>query len=141
MPVEALRKRFMAQQVQWGDPVSSVSPPHSRSGEARGDAHNTRLQDIDAMIVDNMNAVVPTSSPPAISAKGWSLQKLIAAGKRFKQVPRVSASAHSLSAEIAKHEGIPLIIDGWHNHPGWRKDRFNIDWFGQHGVKGTDPTT
>lgn len=51
-------------------------------------------------------------------------------GTSFQPVPRVSVSSSDLDNMIAKHEkcGIPLIVEGWHEHPSWSKDLFSLDY-------------
>lgn len=78
--------------------------------------------------------------PNRVSTAGWRLDGLLAAGKNFQAVPRVSArlSADELNNAIEKHErdGVPLIIEGWHHVPAWPKILFTPEWLLEHGDKG-----
>ena len=82
------------------------------------------------------NSVVPNKKSP-YSCKGWSLEDLLKKGKKFVEIPRVNAlqSPDVLSKCIDEYEikGIPMIIEGWHNHPQWPKNLFSVDWLLKHG--------
>ncbi|GJE95153.1 hypothetical protein PsYK624_113340 [Phanerochaete sordida] len=71
------------------------------------------------------------SPPSRISSKGWSLQSLLEHGN-FEHVRRVSAllPREQLLRELERyeHDGQPLIIEDWHQHPQWPKDLFDMKW-------------
>lgn len=73
----------------------------------------------------------------ALSTKDCTLETLLASGKRFRPVERVSAllDDDALRDAIRRHEtdGLPMIIERWHERPAWRKDLFTIDWLLEHG--------
>ncbi|KZV72875.1 hypothetical protein PENSPDRAFT_575390 [Peniophora sp. CONT] len=53
----------------------------------------------------------------------------------FLPVPRVSIRAEDLHTHIAEYPvtGIPLVIEGVHEHPSFDKDLLNVDWYMKHG--------
>nr|VWO98625.1 Major facilitator superfamily transporter [Ganoderma boninense] len=75
---------------------------------------------------------VVTSASSRISCEGWSIPGLCREYSNFHEVHRVKASTvfEDLSRIMEKYEtvGNPLIIEGWHEHPGWRPDLLNLDW-------------
>ncbi|PIL23972.1 transcription factor [Ganoderma sinense ZZ0214-1] len=74
--------------------------------------------------------VAPAS--PRISCEGWVISELCRKYPNFHEVRRVKASTVSedLSRIMEEYEtvGNPLIVEGWHEHPGWRQDLLNLDW-------------
>lgn len=67
----------------------------------------------------------------SISAKAWTLEKLLTQSPMLQPVKRVSALAErDMLQAIAEHEttGEPLIIEGWHKHPQWPSEMFSMDW-------------
>ena len=69
-----------------------------------------------------------------ISTEGWSVQHLLDIGrKNFREVERVKASLpiEELRNKILDNEekGIPLIVEGWHEHPDWDKDNMSMQYF------------
>jgi hypothetical protein len=67
-----------------------------------------------------------------LSSRGWSFKKLMKRGKRFKPVPRISATLmteEELLRKIEQYEqsGDPLIIEDWHKHPNWPKGLFDLN--------------
>jgi hypothetical protein len=70
------------------------------------------------------------------STFGWDPENIVASGTRFRHAPRVSASMprDEMLATIAEHEksGVPLVIEGWHQHPDWPGELFTLDWLEQH---------
>ncbi|KAG7447928.1 uncharacterized protein BT62DRAFT_979758 [Guyanagaster necrorhizus] len=71
--------------------------------------------------------------------KEWSLEGLLQKGKRFFPVPRVSAVAggQSLEGTLEQYDRntTPLVIEDWHKHVGWLGQKFNLEWFREHGQK------
>jgi hypothetical protein len=65
-----------------------------------------------------------------LTSAGWSLNGLIAQGHRFREIPRVSVSDQNLDATIRNHEssGVPLVIEGMHEHQAWPTTMFDIQW-------------
>lgn len=63
-----------------------------------------------------------------ISAQGWSFDELLTKGERFKPAPRVSCTSEDLAEEILQYEdGLPLVIEGWHQSSRWPKNIFTLD--------------
>lgn len=76
-----------------------------------------------------------------ISSKDWTLVNLLKRGEKFVEVPRVSVSLedaklHSIIRDY-EQKGIPLVIDGLHNHPCW-PEMFDLEWFRKNGQQGVD---
>lgn len=76
----------------------------------------------------------PSEEPvraPIISSRDWNFRELLEEGPRFEKVHRISAlmPAEDLLRAIDAYEGSdkPLIIEGWHEHPAWPNDLFDID--------------
>lgn len=81
---------------------------------------------------------ISSSAPPQVTTKGWTLDGLVALGKRTQPVPRVSAlqDGSVIEEEIRKSEaeGTPLIIEDWHKAPCWpRDDLFTAEWLLENG--------
>lgn len=79
-----------------------------------------------------MNSLAPTTT------KGWTLDSLVALGKRMEPVPRISAlqGRAVVEEEIRRSEaeGTPLVIEDWHKTPCWPKDSlFEAEWLLEHG--------
>ncbi|KAI9446092.1 hypothetical protein H4582DRAFT_2163631 [Lactarius indigo] len=70
--------------------------------------------------------------PPApfLTSAGWSTDGLISRGSRFLKIPRISVSDKNLEVIIHTHEssGVPLIIEGMHEHRAWPATIFNTQW-------------
>lgn len=143
----------MAQAPRWGDelPHSTRDQPGTtvtgNTPEARAETGEIVLDDFDkaveTFIQNDMAGVVhPPISPsqPRFTCEGWTVEHLLAQGKRFVAVPRVSAtsSANTLVNAIEESErtGVPLVIEGWHNHSKWPKDKFSLDWLRENGDQG-----
>jgi hypothetical protein len=141
----------MASCPQWGDRpkaqahhhVHSIAPPVAiiKTREASEADLSASDNDEDALTIGDMNRIIEPLPPPpkrTISTIEWSLESLVASGKRFHIVPRVSASSKKLPTEIDYYEqsGIPVIIEGWDQHSGWPKKLFHIDGFSAHGPAG-----
>lgn len=71
---------------------------------------------------------------PLLTSAGWSLNGLISQGHRFHEIPRVSVSDKNLHATIRNHEssGVPLVIEGMHEHQAWPTAMFDIQWLRDH---------
>ncbi|RXW18728.1 hypothetical protein EST38_g7126 [Candolleomyces aberdarensis] len=73
---------------------------------------------------------------PAISTKGWTYESVLQHGKRFRPIERIKATAPETDIQEAirryEEDGIPMIIEGWHEHKKWRKDMFSLDFFQKH---------
>ncbi len=81
-------------------------------------------------------------STPYLTCKQWDVQDMVKTHRNFRPVRRVSALAPpaELLRELAEYErsGLPLIIEDWHKHPGWKKELLGIDWLlANVGDKGT----
>lgn len=66
-----------------------------------------------------------------LSTQGWSLDYLLALGKRFRAVPRVSAFDPALNARLDEFDRTaePLVIESYHLHGHWPRDAFTVDYF------------
>jgi len=70
----------------------------------------------------------------AITTEGWTLESLLAKGKRFKHAVRISAAglddAH-IARKISEFEadGVPTVLEDWHKHDNWPKSMFTVDNF------------
>ncbi|KAH9071132.1 hypothetical protein EDB83DRAFT_2577696 [Lactarius deliciosus] len=67
---------------------------------------------------------------PFLSSAGWSMDELISRGSRFLKIPRISVSDKNLEVIIHTHEslGVPLVIEGMHEHRAWPATIFNTQW-------------
>ena len=68
---------------------------------------------------------------PILTSAGWSLNGLITQGHRFREIPRVSVSDKNLDATIyatTESSGVPLVIEGMHEHQAWPTAMFDIQW-------------
>ncbi len=67
---------------------------------------------------------------PFLTSARWTLDGLISKGCRFLEIPRVSVSDKNLEVIIRAHEssGVPLVIDGIHEHRAWPATIFNTQW-------------
>jgi hypothetical protein len=67
---------------------------------------------------------------PVLTSVGWSLNGLVTRGPRFREIPRISVSDKNLDATIRKHEssGVPLVVEGMHEHQAWPATLFDIQW-------------
>ncbi|KAH9066292.1 hypothetical protein EDB87DRAFT_1732683 [Lactarius vividus] len=67
---------------------------------------------------------------PFLSSAGWSMDGLISRGSRFLKIPRISISDKNLEVIIHTHEslGVPLVIEGMHEHRAWPTTIFNTQW-------------
>lgn len=67
---------------------------------------------------------------PFLTSAGWSLNQLVTRGPRFREIPRVSVSDQNLEVIIRQHEtsGVPLVIEGMHEHETWPAATFDIQW-------------
>ncbi|KAJ6525591.1 hypothetical protein B0H19DRAFT_953886 [Mycena capillaripes] len=73
-----------------------------------------------------------------LSCREWTLESLVRTSKNFYPVPRVRWSpAKSTASQIQEHEsankGVPLVVEGLHNHPQWIKDKFTPEWLERNG--------
>ncbi|THH13931.1 hypothetical protein EW146_g6333 [Bondarzewia mesenterica] len=70
-----------------------------------------------------------------ISTREWTLDHLVATGRHFQEVPRISIDHEDLASTIEAHEksGIPLIVENFHKHHNWPKGMFSLEWFATHG--------
>ncbi|CAL1704721.1 unnamed protein product [Somion occarium] len=75
-----------------------------------------------------------TPLSPSVSTKDWTLHGLLREGKRFQEVPRISASSPHLIERIKAFEmdGIPLVIEDWHKETNWPTAMFSVDWLMAH---------
>jgi hypothetical protein len=73
-----------------------------------------------------------------ITTKGWTLAGLVNKAPNFHLVHTVHFRDPGLLQEIRTHEdsGIPLIIQGFHEHESWPTDLFTLDWLNEHGKPG-----
>lgn len=73
-----------------------------------------------------------------ITTKGWTLAGLVNKAPNFHPVHTVHFRDPGLLQEIRTHEdsGIPLIIQGFHEHESWPADLFSLDWLNEHGNPG-----
>lgn len=70
---------------------------------------------------------------PFLTSAGWSLEGLILRGSHFLKVPRISVLDKNLEVIIRAHEnsGVPLVIEGMHQHQAWPATIFNTQWLGE----------
>ncbi|VDC06605.1 unnamed protein product [Peniophora sp. CBMAI 1063] len=76
------------------------------------------------------------SSSPMDTIDDWEELTCEGLARRgFKPAPRVSIHAKDLQAHIADYpiSGIPLVIEGLHEHRAFVKKMFNADWYMKHG--------
>jgi hypothetical protein len=73
---------------------------------------------------------MPQLQDPFLTSAGWSLNELVTRGRRFREIPRVSASDQTLEATIRQHEasGVPLVIERMHKDETWPTAMFDIQW-------------
>lgn len=150
MGMEERRKMLIAANPTWGDAPPQNAPPQRTQDQLQPPNHDPgnagRAQSaLDTGTPCNMSSVLFDRATPAksfVSSKDWNLSGLIQSSPNFRQVPRVSASHSVAQVQAAidefEHTGEPLIIEGLHKHPGWRRDLFDIEWFRQHGPKGME---
>jgi hypothetical protein len=78
------------------------------------------------------STVTRKNMPPEslLTSAGWSLNGLLTQGDRFREIPRISVSDKNLDATIRDHEssGLPLVIEGMHEHQAWPTAMFDIQW-------------
>ncbi|KAJ3503771.1 hypothetical protein NLJ89_g8285 [Agrocybe chaxingu] len=87
---------------------------------------------LDALETPNSDTTVTmVSSQVMISTDGWSLDGLLAQGKNFRHIRRVRAASSRLSEILKDHEqnGIPLVVEGLHEHRKWKNDMFTMECF------------
>lgn len=81
-----------------------------------------------------------TAGRARISTEGWSLEFLVSLSENFHPIERVKATAlkDDIAQAIARYEedGIPTIIEGWHEHEQWPKEMFTLDFFREHTPGG-----
>ncbi|KAF8265954.1 hypothetical protein EI94DRAFT_1587226 [Lactarius quietus] len=67
---------------------------------------------------------------PFLTSAGWTLDGLVSKGCNFVKIPRVSVSDKNLEVIIRAHEssGVPLVIEGMHEHRAWPATIFNTQW-------------
>jgi hypothetical protein len=132
--------------VNWGAPPPNSHIPSATEPSILGSVSPLPTRDqplTNATTTTSMEYVVAEQSRSRIfvSSKDWTVDALVKRGPRFREVPRVSAlqPLPKLVAAIETHErsGVPLIIEGWHKHPEWPKNKFTVDWFREHGQQGT----
>ncbi|KAF7323091.1 JmjC domain-containing protein [Mycena chlorophos] len=122
--MEHKRKSLLATQVKWGAPVGSAGSASTPSDAA------SRL---DALIMaDPEKRVIriPRIRPPfSAAAFGSSLDELIASSPNFKAVPRVQYTSNSdVNVRQSAQPGVPVVVEGLHNHPSWNTELFSPDW-------------
>ncbi|CAA7271539.1 unnamed protein product [Cyclocybe aegerita] len=80
---------------------------------------------------NSVTTVTMVSSQAMISTNGWSLDGLLARGNNFHHARRVRATSSQLSDILKDHEqnGIPLVVEGLHEHRNWKKDMFALERF------------
>ena len=66
-----------------------------------------------------------------VSTKGWTLDSLIKSNGNFCAVERVPARSDALLDIVKKHErnGVPLVIEGFHEHKKWPANMFTLEGF------------
>lgn len=152
MGIEEQKKKLMepGHRYRWGDRPKSLpyhvpGRAHYWAREASPVSLNRTVGELgvpeDVPTQTSMHriatSIVPLKKHP-ISTQHWTFDSIVKCGARFHPVPRISATEADLSALIDGHEqsGIPYIIEGWHKHPNWPKDKFHIDWLCKNGPKG-----
>ena len=95
---------------------------------------STILSDQQIYPIDN-HATKPLLTKGLITTKGWTLSELVKKSQNFHPVNRVHFKDRDLLQTIRKHEefGVPLIVQGFHEHEGWPADLFTLDWLSEHG--------
>lgn len=142
MGVENLKENMKKTQHHRGDSPIRQPPTISSDNRTRERLASLELSAtiLHARSLRDMNAAQPRLTLPEtpISTKGWTADNLIALSEQFYLVQRVRANSASLSQEIEKFErsGVPLVVEGWQDHPHWPKSTFDIDWLASHGPQG-----
>lgn len=74
--------------------------------------------------------LLPSLHAAPLSTTSWTADSLLHSGPNFQPIPRVSAFSPGLSDAIATHleRGMPLVIEGWHEHPKWPKEIFDLKY-------------
>jgi hypothetical protein len=144
MSLEAHRRMLMSSSAKWGDEPPSLTrrstlPQHNHPPQPNLVPSSDSEQS--APLLDMIRSGSSSNSRGFITSKGWTLDKLIASGESFNEVPRVSASNPDLTSSVEEHErsGIPLIIEAWHKHPKWPKDLFTPENFCANVQQGKSP--
>jgi len=80
----------------------------------------------------------------AISAEGWTLDGLLAQGKRFKRAVRISVEGLDeghIVRKISEFEadGVPTVLEDWHKHLNWPEDMFTVENFVENSCKSRLP--
>jgi hypothetical protein len=135
MTFEEHRRKLKLAEPKWGD-LPKQLPHHvdSTTRLADFDPECQCASTLDAMARNDLKRAVESTSPPsnlAISTAGWTLPAILESSKKFRPIPRISCNKIDLQTEIDDYEknGVPCIIEGWHNHEKWPKDLFNVDSF------------
>ena len=70
---------------------------------------------------------------PFLTSAGWTLDGIISKGCHFFEVPRISVSDKNLEVIIRAHEasGVPLVIEGMHEHQAWPATIFDTQWLSE----------
>lgn len=99
---------------------------------------------------DNLKQIYPINNHAAkhpltkglITTKGWTLSGLVKKASNFYPVDRIHFRDPGLMQKIQTHEdsGVPLIIQGFHEHKDWPTDLFTLDWLNEHGKPGKKPS-
>jgi hypothetical protein len=133
MTIEERRRELGLITPRWGDLPPKI-PHHAGATRTR----ESRLAGFDLECASTAHSDMETSveyiSPPLklpIFTAGWTLSSIVESSQTFRRVPRVSCNNSNLQMEIEKYEatGVPLIMEGWHNHKNWPKQLFNIESF------------
>ncbi|KAG5647260.1 hypothetical protein DXG03_000795 [Asterophora parasitica] len=135
MGIEERRKKLMAARPNWGD---QPDPHHVQDIYTCSTTTSTDASAVDDQTIPAMNNVVfppQYDSVARITTKDWSLNRILASGKNFQRVPRVSSTATTKKINESERNGLPLIIEGLHKHPEWKWTYFKPEWLEDHGPK------
>lgn len=150
-----MRHKLMQNSTEWGKapdgnarkspilspmtgPSRSQTKPKNQAVRRAQISFSTEARAVNTQVASNPSSDLspPTPLKASITTRDWTLEGLIAKGKRFREIPRVSAqqSGDVLKGTIEKHEqsGVPLIIEGWHKHHKWSSDIFDVHWLEKH---------
>ena len=140
MTFEERRKKLKLGGHNWGD-LPQQLPHHVENTNNKARAMPLAQFGLEcaSMPTSKVKRATKSISPfrLPITTVGWSLSNILESSNAFLPVPRIACNKVDMQTEIDNHEksGVPVIIEGLHEHTKWPKELFNIDSFKQE-VKG-----